>query len=103
DRRYNLRHGPVDPAGPAYRQVILAGRGAGAAMPAAVTAALPPARRSSDAEDVAAARAVLLGAHARRAGAELDLLDLVAPDPIALSRASRALDREVRSLSMRRE
>ncbi|HEY3109485.1 MAG TPA: methyltransferase domain-containing protein, partial [Chloroflexota bacterium] len=103
DRRYNRRHGAVDPAEPAYRQILFAGRGAGAATPPAVAARLPPPRRASEADDVAAAHAVLLAAHARRAGAELELLELVDPDPLALSRASRALDREIRSLVMRRE
>jgi hypothetical protein len=103
DRRYNRRHGAVDPAEPAYRQVLFAGRGPGAAMPSALLARLGAPRREADAEDVAAARTALLGAHARRAGAELELLDLVDPDPLALSRASRALDRELRSLTMRRE
>jgi hypothetical protein len=103
DRRYNLRHGPVDPAEPAYRQIIFAGRGPAAGLPAAVMANLRPSRRVGDAEDQAVAQATLLAAHARRAGAELELLDHVHPDPVALSRASRALDREVRSLTMRRE
>jgi hypothetical protein len=72
-------------------------------MPTAVLASLAPAREAAEAEDVATAHAALLAAHARRAGAELDLLELLDSDPVALSRASRALDREVRSLAMRRE
>jgi SAM-dependent methyltransferase len=62
DRRYNRRHGPVDPAERSYRQILLAGRGAGAAMPGAVAAALPPARSVGDAEDLAPGGARAAGA-----------------------------------------
>jgi SAM-dependent methyltransferase len=103
DRRYNRRHGAVDPAEPAYRQLLLAGRGPAAAMPSAVAARLAPPRRIGDAVDVVAASAAMLAAHARRAGAEHELLEQADSDPVALARASRALDREVRSLAMRRE
>jgi SAM-dependent methyltransferase len=103
DRRYNRRHGAVDPAEPSYRQILFAGRGEGAPVPGAVLGRLAAPRRAGEAEDVAAAHVALLAAHARRAGAELDLLELLGPDPLALSRASRALDRELRSLAMRRE
>jgi SAM-dependent methyltransferase len=97
DRRYNCRHGPVDPASPAYRLVLFAARaGADAALPADLVGTLRPVRHVGDAEDAAVARTMLLGAHARRAGASIDLATLIDPDPRGLARASRALDAVVR-------
>jgi SAM-dependent methyltransferase len=97
DRRYNQRHGAVDPAEPAYRHVLVCGRGAAAELPGEMTAALGPARRAGDAEDAATALGLLLAAHARRAGADVELSGRVAVDGPALARASAALDRAVAS------
>jgi len=95
DRRYNGRHGAVDPAEPGYRQVLVGARGSAIDLPDEIVAALGPVRRTGDAEDATTALRVLLAAHARRTGADVDLSGSVAGDGPALARASAALDRAV--------
>jgi SAM-dependent methyltransferase len=99
DRRYNERHVGVDPAEPAYRHVVWAGRGESAALPAELLAALPPPRGCPDPEDVSVAGQVLVGALAARAGALVDLAALLRPDAAALARAAAALDARTRALA----
>ena len=98
DRRYNERHGAVDPADIGYRQVLWAARGEHADLPAHLVATLPPARRCSDADDMTVASQLLLGALAARAGAEVDLPALLRPDAAELARAATALELRARTL-----
>jgi SAM-dependent methyltransferase len=99
DRRYNERHGQVDPAEPGYRHVVWAARGADAELPDALRASLGRPRREGDAEDSAVAGQLLVGALAARAGASVDLAALLRPDPAALARAAAALDARNRRLA----
>jgi hypothetical protein len=98
DRRYNERHGEIDHAEPAYRHVLFAGRGEAEAMPAAVVSALPPRRSASDGCDVEVAMTVLLAAHARRAGGDVDLMAALRGEPDAGYTASRGLNRAAAAL-----
>jgi hypothetical protein len=98
DRRYNERHGAIDHAEPAYRHVLFAGRDEAKDMPAALLAELPPRRGASDGCDVEVAMTVLLGAHARRAGGDADLMAPLRGEGDAAYRASRGLNHAVRAL-----
>lgn len=95
DRRYNARHGVVDHAEPAYRHILFAGRDLAAELPDDVVEALPPRRRMADGEDVGVALATVLAAHARRAGAEVELMAAIRGEAEAAYVVSRALNRAV--------
>lgn len=103
DRRYNRRHGPVDPAEPAYRHVAFAARGDAADLPAELVAALPAVRRAADPDDVGVALTTVLAAHARRAGGSVDLGAAIDGDADAAYAASRALNRAVIEQAARAE
>jgi SAM-dependent methyltransferase len=98
DRRYNERHGAVDPAVPAYRQVLFAARDEASDLPKLLVDELPEVRRGADGADVAVAFATLLAAHARRAGADVDLMAAVRGELDAGYAASRALNRTILGL-----
>jgi SAM-dependent methyltransferase len=99
DRRYNERHGVIDPAEAGYRHVQWAARGLHADLPDALRASLGPPRRCGDADDAAVAGQLLVGALAARAGAAVELAALLRPDAAAMARAAAALDARHRHLA----
>lgn len=69
DRRYNERHGAIDPARPAYRHIVFAVRADGEWLANAIANRLRLPRESGDAEDTRVAYEAILYALRARAGA----------------------------------